>query len=307
MKSVKSYSFEPKYRRDNGLVVLDTDKLPLAGDFEVRETSVVRLPAGQIAGNHKHSRREAYFCLDEGVQLHWVDEAGQVHIEQMANAENDPRLFVVPPFVPHAVVNASGRGVTLLGYADGPLENVEPVEAAFAVLEDSGELSAQEIVQATSLLSKLKPGFLPFDIFHAVTRLVATPIVEVVPLRLTAAGKVEVLLLQREANDPVWPGQWHVPGTVVRATDTPGSFDDALERVLSGELHNVLASRPVLVESIIHRQARGMEVSQVFWVEVQENSPVGAFHDIDNLPGTIVETQLDFIPDAIAHFKDTKS
>lgn len=143
MKSVQSYPFEPKYKRGNGLVVIDTDNLPLPNDFELRETSVVRLPAGEVAGNHRHSRQEAYFCLDEGVVLHWLDEAGRVHVEEMADAEK-PRLFVVPSYVPHAVVNTSMNDVTLLGYADGLLEGVEPVEVVALAQKEEG-LSEQDI------------------------------------------------------------------------------------------------------------------------------------------------------------------
>ncbi len=147
---------------------------------------------------------------------------------------------------------------------------------------------------------------LPFDIFHQVARLVATPIIEVVPLR-TNAGKTEILLLRREVDDPVWPNQLHVPGTVVRASDTPGSFNDPLKRVLSKELHGVPTSALTFVKNILHHSGRGMEASQIFWVEVQGEAIEGAFYDANELPGDIVRSQLDFIPDAIAHFKSARA
>lgn len=129
MNIVQAYLFEPKYKRDNGLLVLDIGKLPLPDSFKVQETSVVRLPAGEIAGNHKHPRQEAYICLDEGVTLHWLDENGRVHVENMASP-GKLQFFVAPPHVPHAVVNASHNDATIVGYADGPLEDVEQVEVA---------------------------------------------------------------------------------------------------------------------------------------------------------------------------------
>lgn len=171
-------------------------------------------------------------------------------------------------------------------------------------MADDTKLSEHEITQVSTLLAKLEPGFLPFAIFHQVTRLAAMPIVEVVPLRVSANGRIEVLLLLRETDDPVWPGQLHVPGTVVRATDTPGSFDAPLQRVLSKELTGTRTSEPHFVKSILHYSGRGMEVSQVYWVEVQSEPVEGVFYDAEDLPDTIVRSQLDFISDTIAHFTD---
>lgn len=171
----------------------------------------------------------------------------------------------------------------------------------------TNNISAEEISQVSQLLSKLKPGLLPFEIFHEVTRLVTTPIIEVVPLRKTVNGKIEVLLLRREADDPVWPGQLHVPGTVVRASDAAGSFADPLGRIMSKELTNVKTSEPTFVKNILHHSGRGMESSQIFWVEVKGEPTVGEFYDADKLPESVVQSQLDFIPDAVAHFKEAAS
>ncbi|MET1033274.1 MAG: hypothetical protein ABWX94_02135 [Candidatus Saccharimonadales bacterium] len=171
---------------------------------------------------------------------------------------------------------------------------------------DNDELSKEQIAQVVDLLSKLKPGFLPFDIFHQVARLVAIPIIELVPLRINPEGNVEILLLKREADDPVWPDRLHVPGTVIRASDTSGSFDDPLSRISSQELMDSQISEPMFVRNILHHSDRGMEVSQVLWVEVQGETSVGEFYDVDHLPISLVQSQLDFIPDAVAHFKKIK-
>jgi hypothetical protein len=172
---------------------------------------------------------------------------------------------------------------------------------------NSNSLSESEVKQAAALLSRLKPGLLPFEIFHEVARVSTMPIVEVVPLRVAQRGITEILLLQREDDDPVWPGQLHVPGTVVRASDTPGSFDDPLNRVLTKELANTKTTSPVFVKNILHHSGRGMEASQIFWVEVEGEPAGGKFYDVDSLPESIVQSQLDFIPDAIAHFRDAKA
>jgi hypothetical protein len=80
-------------------------------------------------------------------------------------------------------------------------------------------VSDDEAAQAAKILSKLTPGTIPSSIFHAIARLMALAIVELIPLRTTAGGVVEILLIPRGATDPIWPGQLHVPGTVVRSSD----------------------------------------------------------------------------------------
>lgn len=169
-------------------------------------------------------------------------------------------------------------------------------------MSNSENLSSEEIRNVIDSLSKLEPGVLPFDIFHAVTRLVATPIIELVPIRRNEEGKPEVLLLRREADDPVWPNQLHVPGTVVRASDKWGSFNDAFARI-SKELGGIALEDPTLVGNIIHHSGRGMEVSQIYWADISGNGPIrGEFFPADNLPEEIVQSQLDFILDAVAHY-----
>ena len=172
-------------------------------------------------------------------------------------------------------------------------------------LNTASRLREEEMQKLADLLGKLHPGFLPFSVFQEVSRLVVTPIVEVVPLRIRA-NKTEVLLVPRPDDDPVWPGQLHVPGTTVRATDTPGSFNDAFDRVFMGEIAPVRVRMSQFVLNILHHSGRGMEASQVHWAEIKGESTQGAFYDADNLPENIVVSQLDFIPQAIAHFKHYK-
>jgi hypothetical protein len=161
------------------------------------------------------------------------------------------------------------------------------------------DLSDEEIKNVVDALKKLEPGFLPLPIFHEVTRLTATPIIEVVPLR-RAAEKVEILLLKRDNDDPVWPNQLHAPGTVLRATD---SIESALERITSKELTGIKVSKPKFVTNVLHHSGRGMETSQVYWVNVENAAKVGQFYDVEQLPENLVKTQLDFIPQAIKDYK----
>jgi len=170
-------------------------------------------------------------------------------------------------------------------------------------MRDIQLLSEEQLHTMATMLSRLQPGVLPLPIFHAITRLVATPIVEIVPLRRNQNNKIEVLLLKREPADPIWPGQLHVPGTVIRASDSESNFADAFKRILLGELEGIPATTPTFVKNILHKQGRGMEASQIYWVEVQGKPTVGKFYDVDQLPKTLVTTQLNFIPAAVAHYK----
>lgn len=166
------------------------------------------------------------------------------------------------------------------------------------------EPTTEEIAVAIQTLSKLRPGFLPLPIFLETTRLTVSSIVEIVPLRMKDK-RVQVLLTKRDDDDPNWPGMLHTPGTVVRPTDEEGSYTSAFERILGDELASVeLASEPRYVDSILHRQARGMEDAKVFFVVVAGEPTRGSFYDVANLPDNTVDTQVDFIQMAAKKFAE---
>ncbi len=164
------------------------------------------------------------------------------------------------------------------------------------------EPTPEEIAAAAKTLSKLRPGILPLPIFLETTRLTVSSIVEVVPLR-KVDGRVQVLLTQRENDDPNWPGMLHTPGTVVRPTDEEGGYKSAFGRIIEGELSSVqLSGEPQYVGSVLHKVARGMEDAKVFYVEVAGEPTQGVFYDLDELPDNIVYTQVDFIRSAAKSF-----
>ncbi|MDO8503117.1 MAG: hypothetical protein Q7S60_00320 [bacterium] len=165
--------------------------------------------------------------------------------------------------------------------------------------------TADEIKQTALVLKKLKPGHLPFPIFKEVTRLVTTPIVEVVPLHVGEDGTLQVLLTQRNADDPFWANQFHVPGTVVLATDQKGVFDDAFKRIFSGELGNITVTREPVKFTEAHREtARGSEVAFLYWALVEGKPPErGKYFDVEDLPTELVPFAADAIKDAVKAFK----
>lgn len=156
------------------------------------------------------------------------------------------------------------------------------------------------------LLKELEPGFLPYDVFVQVARLVPLSIIEFVPLRLTQ-GNVEVLLLERSKFDDIWPGEVHTPGTVVRTTDNESGQHQAFQRILVDELRTTHVSPPHFVGSILHKSKRGMEHAQIFWVEVLEEPKVGTFYPADQLPENIIDSQKSFIAQAVQNFKNNKT
>ena len=169
----------------------------------------------------------------------------------------------------------------------------------------SDTMSLMSKSQTARLLSELEVGIIPGDVFYEIARLIAITATEIVPLRIKN-GKVEVLLLRRPKDDPIWPNLWHTPGSVVRSYDTKPDFQDAIERVLNDELLGVKTSEPCFVKNTFNQSKRGKEVGLIYWVEVIGKPSVGQFFDIDDLPSDRVSTQ-PFITDAVNSFLELKS
>ena len=161
--------------------------------------------------------------------------------------------------------------------------------------------SPEEITAAARVLAKLRPGFLPFDIFIQFTRLMVASVVEVVPLR-RKSGKVEVLLLPRGSDDTLWPNMVHTPGTLLRATDRENSFEDAFDRIREETGGISFVGHPVFVQAYVRKSRRGMENSRVFYVEVAGSAVKGAFCAVDALPNNLVPGQRAFIRAAAVQF-----
>ena len=161
------------------------------------------------------------------------------------------------------------------------------------------DTKSTDYIAIAEALNGIAPGLLPEPVFLAVTRLMVTPVVEVVPLR-SRRGETEIFLIRRSQNDPVWGGLLHVPGTVVRSSDM--SLEDALGRVIHDELDDPRCSAPVFVGNCLHLQKRGKELAATYWIELDTVPSIGAFFPVTDMPRDIVETQLDFIHPAIDHF-----
>ena len=164
-------------------------------------------------------------------------------------------------------------------------------------------MTKEETNKLVELLKQIEPGFLNFDVFVQIARLVVLSIIEFVPLRIKG-DKIEVLLLSRGGDDPIWPNELHVPGTVIRPTDNENKIYMAFDRIINDELGGTKMSEPYFVGSILHKSKRGSEHAQVYWVEVLEKPKVGKFYPVDELPDNLIESQTKFIKQASKSFGD---
>jgi hypothetical protein len=166
-------------------------------------------------------------------------------------------------------------------------------------------MTDDEIQQTADLLKRFEPGFLPYPVFEQVARIVALPIVEFIPLRKTDAG-IEVLLVARPDDDALWPGLLHTPGTVVRATDfgTDQALWPPFYRIIHEELQGTELGTPHYVGSNLNRSKRGVEQSQLYWIEVLSEPTIGTFYPVTDLPDSLMDSQRTFINEAIRNYSE---
>ncbi|HEU4984393.1 MAG TPA: NUDIX hydrolase [Nitrososphaera sp.] len=150
------------------------------------------------------------------------------------------------------------------------------------------------------MLAKLQPGYLPQRLFDEVNRLHVSSTIVIVPLRRAQTG-LEVLLIKRGfgPTDPVWPGHWHLPGTMLRPNDKEGDYSDAFQRILQGELKNTATSgEQQFILTAFTETKRGREHTQLYWIEIVGEPAEGEFFPVDQLPSPIIEHEKAYIQEA---------
>lgn len=167
-------------------------------------------------------------------------------------------------------------------------------------LGNEQKLTPEEIDTTMALLEKLEPGLLPEPIFIALSRLVVMVAVEFLVLRKTGAG-VEILLTQRPDNDPIWPGKWHSPGTIIRPTDD--SLQSCFDRLYKDELGGMdsLSPRPIGISYGAGDRGTGLTMEYVLDAS-EADVPTGQFFSLDNLPENYIQEQLPMWKRAISSF-----
>jgi len=151
-----------------------------------------------------------------------------------------------------------------------------------------------------NLLSQCEPGHLTPEVFEAIARVAVYPAVEFIPLRKRGDGKIEVLLLERPANDVMWPGMLHTPGTVLRPTDN--TMEDAFTRLYTDELCNVPTTTPRLIGVQLSHNRRGTCLLLEHVVTLKSEPLTGKYYDVENLPPKFIPEQADSLDRAVLAF-----
>jgi len=111
---------------DTEVWVLNTDDIPVDLD-KVKDQQIVHLAPLSVGGNHKHPRTEWFIGIGD-LEFVWLDESGEKHVQHM-HPDGQILLIEVPPFLAHAVRNASKTSnAVLFEYADMKQKEVEKVE-----------------------------------------------------------------------------------------------------------------------------------------------------------------------------------
>lgn len=97
----------------SGIQKLDLKSLPIPTSFIIQQQVLLFMQPLQVGGNHRHSHSEIFLPLSDHLELHWIDHKQDKHIEKMKEG-NQLFLFIVPPSVPHAIVNTSKEAPAML-------------------------------------------------------------------------------------------------------------------------------------------------------------------------------------------------
>lgn len=120
--------FNPSYTREDGLMVINKEDVPFPEKLDLTEDSIVVFPPNAKGGNHKHPRTEVFVGFGELI-LYWLDENGEKQSMHMSGESSSLLLFVIPPFLAHAVVNESeSEQAVLYEWADAKQHDVQSVD-----------------------------------------------------------------------------------------------------------------------------------------------------------------------------------
>jgi hypothetical protein len=167
--------------------------------------------------------------------------------------------------------------------------------------------SDEEIATAANIIQRLPRGYLPYSLFIAVASRVVTPTLELAILQKNNDG-IQILLTKRPDDDLHWPGQWHVPGTVIRSTDQEDSFNSCFERILNEELSDlVVTTQPQRVSIEFWELERGREIDQLFYAELDnhQNLPENIrFFSVEDLPANLMRHHSEVIAKIVKKYKE---
>jgi hypothetical protein len=171
--------------------------------------------------------------------------------------------------------------------------------------------TAEEINKAADVIkgSFAELGRYPTPIFFAVCETALLPTVELV---ITKPGTDQVLMTQREEDDPYFPaGMWHIPGKMTAKEDMEGMYRDALDNAalrardeLEGtRITSLVPLTPQWLYQPPRVSARGPEISFFYGAYLIDDEPkVGQMFEVDELPEPMLPNHIDIVaraPEAI--------
>ena len=149
----------------------------------------------------------------------------------------------------------------------------------------------QRLIAARYLsgLAEEEPGLIPYELFVPMAKLMVMHTVEVgfVKPSGTDGRRAQVLLTQRPATDEFWANQWHIPGSIVRATDPvkhEHDYDAAVNRVrdeIGGGIQVI--SQPLEYDTVRRKGQRGSEVTVRLMADSAGDPVNGRFFDADQV------------------------
>ncbi len=154
-------------------------------------------------------------------------------------------------------------------------------------------------LRAGELLRQIDPKKQPYgsDFFEPLSRLIVNIGIEAVFLRFNPKIKSDEVLLRKRAENETYPGQWHVPGSLIRYGE---NFDDVFERILNEECRDVKVSTHQFIGFNNNTgEARGHTVQIVYCLSVEYNGKPEAgscaWFSVNKLPESIVDHHAEIV------------
>jgi hypothetical protein len=94
---------------------------------------------------------------------------------------------------------------------------------------------------------------------------------------------------------------------MLRASDKPGSYEDAFRRVQMNELKMGFFTAPEFVTARFLATDRGPENACIFVCEVEGEPDHGTFCDVDNLPPDLLTHHYEIIRVAVEYWREKRA
>ncbi len=143
------------------------------------------------------------------------------------------------------------------------------------------------------------------DLFNAIARLVVVLTPEAACLRRNeTTGALEIYLIQRALDDTAYPGQWHLPGSVMRPKE---EIDNVFYRLVQKEIGLAITSKEFAFHFNNPNEERGHFFSLVYFCTLEPGEGFGKWFALDALPEPMIAHHKNFvIPTAKALFEAKK-